>query len=100
MKRRVSSSTQNQAFNALLFLFREVLKTELGDLSKTVRAKRGEKLPVVLSPEEIQALFKHIKGLSLLILQLLWLRAPSFGACPFESERYRFRPTPDFCQRK
>jgi integron integrase len=72
LKRRVSSSTQNQAFNALLFLFRSVLKTELGDLSKTVRAKRGEKLPVVLSPEEMQALLKHIKGLSLLIVQLLY----------------------------
>jgi integron integrase len=49
-----------------------VLKTELGDLSKTVRAKRGQKLPVVLSPEEVQALFKHVKGLDLLILQLLY----------------------------
>ena len=72
LTRKVSSSTQNQAFNALLFLFRDVLKTELGDLSKTVRAKRGQKLPVVLSPEEVQALFKHVKGLNLLILQLLY----------------------------
>ena len=45
IKQRVSSSTQNQAFNALLFLFREVLKIDLKDLSKTVRAKRGPKLP-------------------------------------------------------
>jgi integron integrase len=72
LTRKVSSSTQNQAFNALLFLFRDVLKIELGDLSKTVRAKRGQKLPVVLSPEEVQALFKHVKGLNLLILQLLY----------------------------
>jgi integron integrase len=72
LKRRVSASTQNQAFNALLFLFREVLKVELGDLSKTVRAKRGQKLPVVFSPEEVQELFKQLKGLDLLILQLLY----------------------------
>jgi integron integrase len=72
LKRRVSSSTQNQAFNALLFLFRDVLKIEPGDLSKTVRAKRGQKLPVVLSPEEVQLLFKQVKGLNLLILQLLY----------------------------
>jgi len=72
LTKKVSSSTQNQAFNALLFLFRDVLKTELGDLSKTVRAKRGQKLPVVLSPEEVQSLFKHVKGLNLLILQLLY----------------------------
>jgi integron integrase len=72
LTKRVSSSTQNQAFNALLFLFRDVLKKELGDLSKTVRAKRGQRLPVVLSPEEVQSLFKHVKGLNLLILQLLY----------------------------
>jgi len=70
--KRVSASTQNQAFNALLFLFREVLKRELGDLSKTVRAKRGQKLPVTLSPEEVQELLKHLKGLQLLIVQLLY----------------------------
>jgi integron integrase len=70
--KRVSSSTQNQAFNALLFLFRDVLKVELGDLSKTVRAKRGQKLPVVLSQEEVQALFKQVNSLNLLILQLLY----------------------------
>jgi len=61
LTKRVSSSTQNQAFNALLFLFRDVIKTELGDLSNTVRAKRGQKLPVVLSPEEVQSLFKHVE---------------------------------------
>ena len=43
VEKRVSSSTQNQAFNALLFLFREVLKIELKDLDNTVRAKRGQK---------------------------------------------------------
>jgi len=72
LTKRVSSSTQNQAFNALLFLFRDVLKKELGDLSKTVRAKRGQRLPVVLSQEEVQALFEHVKGLNLLILHLLY----------------------------
>jgi len=47
--KKVSASTQNQAFNALLFLFRNVLKIEIGDLSSTIRAKRGPKLPVVLA---------------------------------------------------
>lgn len=72
LKKKVSASTQNQAFNALLFLFRNVLKSELGDLSKTVRAKRGERLPVVLSVEEVQGLLGQAKGLSLLILQMLY----------------------------
>ncbi len=72
LQKRVSASTQNQAFNALLFLFRNVLKLELGDMGKTVRAKRGERLPVVLSVEEVQMLLKQAKGLSLLMLQLLY----------------------------
>lgn len=72
LKKRVSSSTQNQAFNALLFLFQNVLKTELRDLSKTVRAKRGPKLPIVLSVAEVQELFKHLRGVSLIFLQLLY----------------------------
>lgn len=69
---RVSSSTQNQAFNALLFLFRDVLKIELNELGKTVRAKRGPKLPVVLSVEEVGKLFANAEGKYLLILQLLY----------------------------
>lgn len=72
IRQRVSSSTQNQAFNALLFLFREVLKVEIGDMSKTVRAKRGPKIPVVLTVEETQGLFKHAEGKDLLIMQLLY----------------------------
>jgi integron integrase len=72
MKQHVSSSTQNQAFNALLFLFRDILKIAIDDLSQTVRAKRGQRLPVVLSVEEVKEIFKHIEGTNLLILQLLY----------------------------
>jgi integron integrase len=50
--RRVSASTQNQAFNSLLFLYRHVLQKPLGPIQDTVRAKRPRKLPVVLSKEE------------------------------------------------
>jgi integron integrase len=72
LKLKVSSSTQNQAFNALLFLFREVLMAELVDLKKTVRAKRGPKLPVVLSKEEMGQIFNCASGKNLLFLQLLY----------------------------
>jgi integron integrase len=72
LKQKVSSSTQNQAFNALLFLFREVLKENLGDLSGTVRAKRGVKLPVVLSVEETKRLLLQLSGRALLIAQILY----------------------------
>ena len=68
----MSSSTQNQAFNALLFLFREVLRKKLDDLSGTVRAKRGTRLPVVLSVDEVQRLLSCLSGRNLLIAQLLY----------------------------
>ena len=60
IKQRVSSSTQNQAFNALLFLFREVLKIGLHDLSETVRAKRGPKVPSVLTQNEVYSLLQQL----------------------------------------
>lgn len=63
-------STQNQTFNAILFLFRNVLGKETGDLSSTMRAKRGQKLPVVFSVEEVKGLFAHMTGKSLLIAEL------------------------------
>lgn len=72
LKQKVSSSTQNQAFNAILFLFRNVLGKEVGDLSSTVRAKRGQKLPVVFSVDEIKSLFAYMFGRSLLIAELLY----------------------------
>lgn len=72
LKQKVSSSTQNQAFNAILFLFRNVLGKEIGDLSNTVRAKRGQKLPVVFSVDEVKSLFAHMFGKSLLIAELIY----------------------------
>ena len=70
--KKVSASTQNQAFNALLFLFRNVLKIEIGDLSSTIRAKRGPKLPVVLTVEEVRQLFSCMEGRQLLIAQIIY----------------------------
>ncbi|MCK9363575.1 MAG: integron integrase [Syntrophales bacterium] len=72
IKQRVSSSTQNQAFNALLFLFREVLKIDLHDLNKTVRAKRGPKLPTVLTENEVRGLLEHLTGKELLLVHILY----------------------------
>ena len=68
----VAASTQNQAFNALLFLFKEVLGAPPGDWSRTVRAKRGLRLPVVLTPEEVRLLFGRLGGEPLLMAQLLY----------------------------
>jgi len=72
LNQKVSASTRNQAFNALLFFYRNILNINLEDLDKTARAKRDSKLPLVLSPEEIQELFKGASGKNLLILQLFY----------------------------
>jgi integrase len=72
MERRVSSSTQNQAFNALLFLFREVLGVELRGLDTTPRARQGRKLPVVLSPEEVRRLLEATDADHRLVVELIY----------------------------
>jgi DICT domain-containing protein len=48
----VTASTQNQALNAIVFLYRHVLQQELDDRINAIRAKRSQHLPVVLAPEE------------------------------------------------
>ncbi|MEW6418043.1 MAG: phage integrase N-terminal SAM-like domain-containing protein [Nitrospirota bacterium] len=56
----VSASSQNQAFNAVLFFFRHVLKKDFGEIRDVVRAKRKPYIPVVLSREEVVAVIKHL----------------------------------------
>jgi integron integrase len=71
-KRKVSSSTQNQAFNALLFFFRHVLGKEFGAVDGVVRAKRKPYIPVVLSREEIDAITTYLSPPSDLVVKLLY----------------------------
>ena len=61
VNRHVSASTQNQSFNALLFLYQQVLGIELPKLD-AVRAKRPKRLPTVLSPEEVRQLLDAVDG--------------------------------------
>lgn len=72
VNRKVASSTQNQAFNALLFLYREVLHTEVGPLEGVERARRPEKLPVVLSRAETQRVLSGMSGTFQLMGKLLY----------------------------
>lgn len=72
VKRRVSSSTQNQAFNALLFFFRHVLKKEFGKVDGVVRAKRKPYVPVVLSRKEIDAVLGHLSPPYDLVVKMLY----------------------------
>ncbi len=60
VKRRVSASTQNQAFNAILFLYRHILKRDFGEHKDIPRAKRSRYIPVVLSRQEIDAVLKYL----------------------------------------
>src|ERR1700731_131698 len=55
--RNVAASTQNQALSALLFLYKEVLKQEIGWLEGVQRAKRPARLPVVLTRDEVHQIF-------------------------------------------
>jgi integron integrase len=62
IKEKVSASTQNQALSALLFLYRYVLVRQLGQLGEVVRARKSKRLPVVLTRDEVKAVFRHLKG--------------------------------------
>ncbi len=70
-KRHVSTSTQNQALSALLFLYRHVLDRELGDLD-AVRAKRHRKVPVVLTRTEVQQVLEHLQGPARLVVLIIY----------------------------
>lgn len=71
-KDRVAASTQNQALSALLFLYREVLGVELAWMEGVVRAKRPQRLPVVLSRAQVSRLLEHLAGREALMAGLLY----------------------------
>jgi integron integrase len=68
---RVSASTQNQALFALLFLYREVCHVDLPRLDELGRAKRSQRLPVVMSLDEVRAVTDHLDGVHRLMAGLL-----------------------------
>jgi len=68
---QVAASTQNQAFNALLFLYREVLKEPFDNI-QAVRAKRPVRVPVVLTPEEVRQVIEVMSGTPQLVVKLLY----------------------------
>ena len=70
--RRVSAATQNQALQALLFVYRHVLDIELPWLDNVTRANHEKKLPVVLSREEVRALLAQLQGTPWLVASLLY----------------------------
>jgi len=69
---KVSASTQNQSFNALLFLFRHILKKDFGVHKDAPRAKRSTYIPVVLTRQEIYAVLKNLAHPYDLVVKLLY----------------------------
>lgn len=72
VEKNVAESTQNQAFNAILFLYRHVLDKPIDDISDAIRADRPKRLPVVLTKEEVKQLFSYMSGTALLMAELIY----------------------------
>jgi integron integrase len=72
VERDVSVSTQNQAFNAILFLFRHILEKSIDNIGEAIRAKRTRRLPVVLSKKELENLLSHLSGINLLMAKVIY----------------------------
>ncbi len=68
----VSASTQNQALSGILFLYRHVLLQPLGEVVVPPRARMPERVPVVLTPEEVRAVLAALDGVPKLVAMLLY----------------------------
>ena len=68
----VAASTQNQAYSAILFLYRYVLHIDLPETINAVRAKKPKRLPVVLTREEVRCVIDQLDGTPKLMVQLLY----------------------------
>ncbi|MCA9469270.1 MAG: integron integrase, partial [Nitrospira sp.] len=72
VKEKVSASTQNQALAALLFLYRQVIGRNVGDLGEVIRARKPERLPVVMTREEVKVVLGNLTGEKWLIAAILY----------------------------
>jgi integron integrase len=70
--RNVAASTQTVALSALLFLYRQVLQVELPYIDEIERAKRPERVPVVLTRSEVKQILTHLDGVEHLVVSLLY----------------------------
>jgi integron integrase len=72
VKENVAASTQNQALSAILFLYREVLRRQIGDLGTVTWAKKPKRLPVFFTRQEVKAVLSHLTGTHWLMASLLY----------------------------
>lgn len=69
---RVAASTQNQALCAIVFLYKHVLKSDIGDLGDVIWAKKPKRLPVVFTQEQIKAVLNQLSGTKWIMANLLY----------------------------
>lgn len=81
VEKKVSASSQNQAFNSLLFFFRHVLGKEFGKVEGVVRAKRKPYIPVVLSRNEVNLIIGKLRYPYNLVVKLLYGCGLRLGEC-------------------
>lgn len=93
-QRNVAASTQNQALNALVFMYRHVVGQPLGELQSVIRAKKPKRLPVVMSQQEVAQLLSHLTGIHWLVGCLMY----GSGLRLLESVRLRVKDI-DFSHR-
>jgi site-specific recombinase XerD len=87
--RHVSASTQNQAFNAILFLYDQVLGKRISLVDGVVRAKRPHRLPVVLTKDEVKKVLDYMSGAPRLMAILLYGAGLRLMECCRLRQRYR-----------
>jgi integron integrase len=68
----VAASTQNQALNAIIFMYKQFFEKDPGDIGNYVRAKRTHKIPMVLSPTEVDAVLSNMGGVYKVMAQLMY----------------------------
>lgn len=95
MERDVSASTQNQAFNSVLFLYKQVLGVELEADIRASRARKNKRLPVVLTRTEVAAILNKMKGTTQLLSKLMY----GCGLRSIEATRLRVQDI-DFGQKQ
>lgn len=81
VEEQVASSTQNLALNAVVFLYRKVIRKDIGDFSDFPRARRGLRLPVVASRGEVKAILERLSGRERLIGRLLYGTGMRINEC-------------------
>ena len=81
VKHHVSASTQNQALQAILYLYKNILKKDVGWIEDIKKAARVRRLPVVLNKHEVKEVFINLDGRMLLISKLLYGSGMRLGEC-------------------